>query len=188
MIRPVPQIACDFVAQHEGCRLQAYADVGGVWTIGYGHTLGVTQSQACTRSQANMWLEEDLSVAAKRLDDALGDYDWRVCQLTEHQYAALLSFVFNVGCSPSWTIWKKLSAGDLTGARAELGRFVYAAGKVVPGLQNRREAEQALWDTPDGATPAPVVAPSSAVTRDAVQPIPHSTNRGLFSRLWSALA
>ena len=29
----------------EGCRLAAYPDTGGVWTIGYGHTKGVAEGR-----------------------------------------------------------------------------------------------------------------------------------------------
>ena len=40
----------------EGCRLTAYQDSGGVWTIGYGHTAGVYAGKTCTEAQAEAWL------------------------------------------------------------------------------------------------------------------------------------
>ncbi len=47
----------------EACRLEAYQDEGGVWTIGWGHTQGVVQGQTCTQTQADEWLEQDFSLA-----------------------------------------------------------------------------------------------------------------------------
>jgi GH24 family phage-related lysozyme (muramidase) len=37
-MRPVPQIGIDFIKGAEACRLTAYLDSTGHWTIGYGHT------------------------------------------------------------------------------------------------------------------------------------------------------
>lgn len=182
MIRPVPQIACDFVAQHESCRLKAYPDVGGVWTIGYGHTLGVTQASACSSVQAARWLEEDLGIAAQRLAGVVDEAV--ILRLTDHQYAALLSWVFNLGAPRSATLWKVLNAQQFDRVPNEIRKWVYAGGKFVQGLQNRREAEVALWSTPDGATVAP---PPPPVQVAAAQPVLPSTNAGFLSRLWNRL-
>ena len=183
MIRPVPQIACDFVAQHEACRLEAYRDVGGVWTIGYGHTLGVTKGATCSVALAKLWLQDDLATAAKRLAGVVDEAV--LLKLTDHQYAALVSFAFNCGTPPKATLWKVLNAGQLERVPTELGRWICAGGKVIPGLVNRRAVEVALWNTPDDAKPVPVPPPSSAVTRDAVQPAPQP---GLLSRLLGKFA
>ena len=45
----------------EGCRLTAYQDTAGVWTIGYGHTAGVKKGDRCTQYQAEQYLREDLA-------------------------------------------------------------------------------------------------------------------------------
>lgn len=37
-----PSIAIDFIRNEEGCKLKAYLCPAGKWTIGYGHTAGVT--------------------------------------------------------------------------------------------------------------------------------------------------
>ena len=182
-MRPVPQCAIDFVAQHEACRLRAYLDSASTWTIGYGHTLGVTQSSACSSVQAAAWLEEDLGIAAKRLAGVVDEAV--ILKLTDHQYAALLSFVFNCGAPPKATLWAELNAGKLDQVPAQLQRWIYAAGKIVPGLVNRRAAEVELWKTPDQEWPAPVPNPSSAVTRDAVQPVQHA---GLIAKLRNLFA
>ena len=45
----------------EGCKLTAYQDTAGVWTIGYGHTAGVKRGDRCTQYQAEQFLKEDLA-------------------------------------------------------------------------------------------------------------------------------
>lgn len=185
MTRPVPQAAVDFISKHEGCCLKAYRDAGaGIWTVGFGHTQDVTADTACTRSQANMWLLGDLTIAAQRL---AGVVDAGViARLSDHQYAALLSFVFNVGANPSWTIWRRLKAGEISTIPAELMRFIYAGKKVVPGLVNRRAAEVDLWQTPDAA-PAPL-PPVMVAAAAPPPPVPASANAGFLSKIWNNYA
>lgn len=45
---------------HEGCRLDAYQDTVGVWTIGYGRNL---QTLRIGPAQAETWLREDMLAA-----------------------------------------------------------------------------------------------------------------------------
>lgn len=40
----------------EGCKLIAYQDSKGVWTIGYGHINGVYEGMTCSKAEAEMWL------------------------------------------------------------------------------------------------------------------------------------
>ena len=69
--------------------------------------------------------------------------------LTQHQFDALVSFVFNLGAGNfrTSTLLKKLNARDYDGAAQEFGRWVQAGGKTLPGLVRRREAESALFLT-----------------------------------------
>jgi GH24 family phage-related lysozyme (muramidase) len=133
-----------------------------VWTIGYGHVaetvvVGLKISQAL----ADRFLREDLETAASRLAGVVKDSI--IAELTEHQYSALLSFVFNVGCGSGWQIWKLLNARQFDQVPAQLNRFVNAGGHKLQGLVNRRAAEVVLWSTDEpGSAPD---APSSAVTR-----------------------
>jgi GH24 family phage-related lysozyme (muramidase) len=41
------------------CRLDAYQDDAGVWTIGYGHIAGVTEGMTITQAQADAFLWDD---------------------------------------------------------------------------------------------------------------------------------
>ncbi|HKT55110.1 MAG TPA: lysozyme [Caulobacteraceae bacterium] len=166
-VRPIPAVAVDFVKRLEACRLSAYRDVGGVWTIGYGHTgpeviasLSIDQA----RADADLW--SDLAVAAGRLAGVVQAPV--LLDLTDNQYAALLSFVFNLGCQPGWTIWKVLNARAFDQVPAQISRFVNAGGVKVQGLVNRRAQEVVLWSTEEpGSIPD---VPSSAVTRAARTP------------------
>jgi lysozyme len=64
--------------------------------------------------------------------------------LTQGQFDALCSFVFNVGLGHfgSSTLLKKLNAGDYAGAASEFLRWDKASGKSLPGLRERRSAER----------------------------------------------
>src|SRR6185295_10718969 len=49
------------IKSHETLQLTAYRPTkDDVWTIGYGHTKGVTEGITCTEQQAEAWLLEDL--------------------------------------------------------------------------------------------------------------------------------
>ena len=145
MTRPVPPEAIAFVREHEGCRLQAYKDSAGVPTIGVGHTRNVQMGDVISQETADHYLAQDLKVAADRLANVVnGSLD----ALTNNQYAALISFVYNVGAGPTWEIWKCLDDHRLADVPGQMKLFVHAGGKVVQGLINRRNAEIELWNTP----------------------------------------
>lgn len=160
MTRPIPEGAREIVRQFEGLKLEAYVCPAGLLTIGYGHTLAVKAGQTCTKRQAELWLTDDLQVAAKRLRERIGPV---VDDLTDNQYGALLSFVFNLGANPSWTIWKKLQARDYDAVPAQLARFVYAGKTKLKGLVRRRNAEIELWSEEEPGSADEEV--HSAVTR-----------------------
>lgn len=127
---------------YEGEKLKAYRDTGGVLTIGVGHTgPEVVEGLVIDRLQSFIWLKEDLVEA----EDAVN----RLVKvaLTQNQFDALASFVFNLGegnFSKS-TLLKKLNVGDYDGARNEFKRWVYDNGKIQPGLVKRRYAEAEMF-------------------------------------------
>lgn len=171
MTRPIPHIALDFLKRAEACKLHAYQDSVGVWTIGIGHTGSeVHRGLVIDQAQADAYLFSDATIAARRLAARVDEE--RLLALSDHQYAALLSFVFNLGAD-DWTIWKVINAGKLEQVPAQLMRFVNADGHRLPGLVNRRTAEVALWNTPDVQAAvavvqaAPVPPPPSSETRAA---------------------
>lgn len=194
-IRTIPGIAVVFVEGAEACRLTAYRDSGGVWTIGYGHTgPEVVAGLVWTKTQCLAALVADLQVAARRLASVL--HPDAITVLTEHEYAALISFVFNLGANPDWTIWKVADAGNLEGVPPQMRRFdrakVNGVSTVIPGLDHRRLAEIHLWQTADTAAAiaivqaAPVAAPPSSYTRAIETPPAPAVVRPLVGKSFSA--
>ncbi len=74
--------------------------------------------------------------------------------LNQHEFDALVSFVYNVGAGnfASSTLLRLLNLGKRQAAAAEFDRWVRGGGVVLPGLVNRRNAEQALFLKPTGGT------------------------------------
>jgi lysozyme len=130
-------IAVPMIAEFEGCRLEAYRDAVGVWTIGYGHTKGVHSGMVWTQEQADATLREEVS---HFMDHVL---QYVHVPVNEHELAALTSFAYNlgVGAMKKSTLLRKLNSGDREGAAHEFGRWNKAGGHVLRGLTRRREAE-----------------------------------------------
>ncbi len=150
MTRAIPfDILEPFLIQREAVKFRPYRDSVGVLTVGCGHTgPDVHPGVLWTQERVDEALKADLTVAAVRLQKACGG-SGPLASLTDHQYAALLSFVFNVGADPSWSIWRALKEGRIVDVPKQMARFVFAGGKQLQGLVNRRAAEVALWNTPD---------------------------------------
>lgn len=130
----------DLAKQFEGCRLSAYQDIAGVWTIGWGHTgKDVYAGLQWTQEQADDALAHDLQAAAALV--ALYSPG-----LSDGVLAAMVDFVFNLGIGNyrSSTLCKCVNAQDWNGAKAQLLLWDHSNGQVVPGLLRRREAEAAL--------------------------------------------
>lgn len=131
----------EHIKRWEGLRLDAYQDGGGVWTIGYGHTLNVGPGQTISAEQAEAYLITDLEWAQDAVNELVS------VPLSQHQFDALVSFVFNVGrkAFADSTLRRLLNAGDYDAVPAQLARWVHDNGARVQGLVNRRAAEAGLW-------------------------------------------
>lgn len=173
-MRPIPKLAVDFVSRFEGYRSKAYLCSAGVWTLGYGHTAGVKESDICTKAEALIWLAEDMQVAARKLYGVLKPEI--IDALTEEQWSALLSFAFNLGAAPGWQIWKLLNARKFDQAADQFSRFINAGGKKIPGLAARRAAEFALWHEGEGQAP-----PSSVTRAVGMTPPTPEPSKSLFA-------
>lgn len=134
--------AARFVARWEGFSPVAYYDsLGGVWTIGYGHTGGVSSGQRVTKSQATNLLMSDLRWAAAAVNHAVK------VPLSVRQRIALISIVFNVGPGvlEGTHLIRALNARDYKAAADRFLEWDHAGGVVVQGLKNRRESERWLF-------------------------------------------
>jgi lysozyme len=127
----------ELIREHEGCRLEAYQDSVGIWTIGFGHTRGVKQGDVCTAEEAAAWLADDVKTAENCVSGAVS------VELTQGEFDALVSFTFNLGCSAlrNSTLLRKLNTADYDGAAAEFAKWNHAGGVVLAGLTARRQAE-----------------------------------------------
>lgn len=141
------QDAISLVKASEGLRLSAYQDVGGVLTIGYGHTADVTEGMVITVDQAETLLQADLAEAARCVESLV------TVPLTQGQFDALCDFVFNLGERDleRSTLLLLLNAGNYQAAANQFRVWVMAAGEVLPGLVKRRAAERELFVKPEAA-------------------------------------
>jgi lysozyme len=137
------QKCIDLVKSFEGFKSEAYKCPAGVWTIGYGTTENVQPGDTVTEQQAEAMLLEDLMEASKAVDDLVD------VQITQAQYDALTSFIYNVGREAfrNSTLLKLLNAGNYDGAAKQLPRWNKAGGQVLAGLSRRRAAEAALFES-----------------------------------------
>lgn len=135
--------------EFEGCRLTAYQDQVGVWTIGYGHTgPDVTAGLTITSDEAQALLAKDVSSAADSVNNLVA------VKLTQQEFDALVDFVFNLGAGAfrGSTMLRDLNAGDFTNAAAQFDMWDHAGGAVVAGLLRRRQAEAELFEGGDAST------------------------------------
>lgn len=138
------------VEEFEGLRLNAYRCPSGVWTIGYGHTHGVTPNMSITKYDAQVFLQYDLRLV--------------VCQLIELHpniitcsglFYALTDFVFNVGITKyRRSTLKKvvdnikdyfcLTENDIASLSVQFLLWTKSNGKTLRGLERRRQWEVSL--------------------------------------------
>jgi lysozyme len=100
------------VKQSEGCRLEAYPDDAGVWTIGYGHTDDVTEGITITQAQADQFLADDAGHAVSIVTAVAG------ATSATYQFDAMVSLAFNIGSNAfrSSTILRQHRAGNYLAA------------------------------------------------------------------------
>ena len=116
----------DDLKRDEGCRLTAYKDTVGVWTVGYGHA-HVAPGTVWTQAQADDTLAADIAIAVHDLDFRLPW--WR--KLDDVRQDVLAELAFNIGV-------EGLLGFHNTLAFVEAGNYAAASG----GLLASRWAKQ----------------------------------------------
>lgn len=176
-LRQIPQLFFDFIMKAEACKLVGYPDGGGVPTNGWGHTGSeVRVGLSISIDVAKINLGQDAGIARRRAYQALDEAT--VLAMSEHQWSAILSFIFNCGVNdPKDAIWQVLKTRQWAAVPSKLMKYTHEHKNgvlvEVPGLVNRRNAEIALWSETDADTAAAMtggLAPPSSYTRDAVTP------------------
>ncbi|EEJ2339954.1 lysozyme [Salmonella enterica subsp. enterica serovar Oslo] len=129
----------------EGCRLTAYQDSRGIWTIGTGHTgkvdgIAIHKGMTITQDTADRLLRDDLSWVERCIAERV------TVPLNQNQYDALCSLIFNIGASAftGSSVRRYLNAGNYTAAAdAFLKRS--RAGSNPTLLAPRRGRERAMF-------------------------------------------
>lgn len=166
----VNKATLDLIKQYEGCKLTAYQDIVGIWTIGYGTTaaadLGIIPSRGLTITQERA---EDL--LRQGVDKFAATVDAMVTtKVNQNQRGAIICLSYNIGPNAfaKSTVLRELNAGNFDKAAAAFRMWNKAGGEVIKGLVNRREAEIKLFLTPVTADMHTVTAPEGAGTQSTL--------------------
>lgn len=143
------EAAVKIIILFEGLRFKPYYCSARVATIGYGTTRypdGTAVSMddyEIDEPTAREYLIFEIKKAMCQVERIIS------VPLTYYQLAALISFVYNLGAGSlaASTLKRKLNRDlDYDGAAAEFGKWVYAKGQRLRGLERRRAAETKLFE------------------------------------------
>lgn len=137
----INQAGVELIQNFEGCRLRAYDDGTGVWTIGWGHT-PATPGETVTQAQADQMLLDDLQRFEQGVNDRVSH------SINPNQFAALVSLTYNVGLEGCPVMFQLVNGYEYELAQQHFSAYVYAGGQVLGGLVRRRAAEAALFGKP----------------------------------------
>ena len=157
----VNQTTIDLIAKWEGCKLKAYKDVAGIWTVGYGLTsragfIDVGPDTELTQEEADWYLEKVVDDFANKIRPMIA------APINENQFGAFVSLAYNIGTGAfsRSSALKHFNVGRTELVPDAIRMWKKAGGKVVQGLINRREDEIRLFITP-ATDVAPAVAPKN---------------------------
>lgn len=146
----VPKTAIELAKRFEGFHRVPKADPGrahpyicpaGYWTIGYGHLCN-PKHPPITETEAEIYLAHDLQTALA----ATLRYCPGLIAEPQGRLSAIVDFTFNLGAGrlQTSTLRRRINQRDWVASAAELRRWVYGGGRVLPGLVIRRDAETTL--------------------------------------------
>jgi len=142
LTRTVDPAGVTLIKEFEGLHLTPYLCPNKIWTIGYGHTRTVRAGMRITPEQADQFLTDDLRIVAAAVQRLV------TVRLNDNQFAALVSFTFNVGIAnfERSKLLELLNRGWYEQVPAQLMRWNRANGEILGGLSRRRAAEAQLWN------------------------------------------
>ena len=146
-MRHVTEEGINLIKRFEGFSPTIYICPAGYPTIGYGHVvLAHEQDQfatGITQADATELLRQDVRIAERAVLRLIS------VPLTNGQFDALVSFTFNLGAGAVQrsTLRRKVNRGEHESVPAELMKWVWAAGKRMPGLVRRRKAEALAYSS-----------------------------------------
>ena len=147
----ISERGAELIEEFEGYRDKVYICPGGKLTAGIGHALTIAEKRIYKLGSKvddqliDKWFDEDVARSEKVINN------WVAVPLTQGQFDALVSFVFNLGSVnfKRSTLLKKLNKGLYLEAAEELLRWVHSRSngrmRILPGLVARRQAERDLF-------------------------------------------
>jgi lysozyme len=165
-------------------RCIAYKCPAGVWTLGWGATVGIKPGMIWTRDEAEAALRRELATFEA------GVVRLVTVPLNQNEYDALVSFAYNcgLGALQKSTILRKLNANDRIGAADAFGMWTKGGGRVLPGLVRRRKAEAALFLQPVATAPAVDDEPAQPDMPQSVEPVTVAAPLKRSGTIWGAAA
>lgn len=141
----ISYIGLDLIKSYETLQLTAYRALKTekYLTIGYGHYgPDVKEGQTITKEEATELLQQDVQTAENELNQLIRQN----VLLTQNQFDALCSLVFNIGVGNfrKSTLRKKL-LNHIQSVECEFMKWVYSDGHYIQGLYNRRKKEVELF-------------------------------------------
>ena len=147
----ISQNGINLIKRFEGVCYKPYKCPAGLWTVGIGHlieggkSLPKSWDRTFTESEVDAILRKDL-IRFERGVTMLFPVSYR---FTQGMFDALVSFAFNggVGLLQRSTVRSALLRGDKEMAGQSLLKYCRGGGKILRGLQLRRQAEYKLLMT-----------------------------------------
>lgn len=144
-MRHVTEDGLRLIRRFEGFSAVPYLCPAGYLTVGYGHVVKNPEAfrQPITEDEATEILALDIQNAEKAVLRLI------TVPLTNGQFDALVSFTFNLGSGALQrsTLRRKVNRENHAEVPAEFLRWVWAGGRKLKGLVNRREAESLMYGT-----------------------------------------
>jgi lysozyme len=133
------------IKEFEGFSAKPYRDSAGILTIGYGTTKDADKYQNISKAQADLLLRRDLATFEDQLNNYIAA---RGYELTQNQFDALVSFLYNVGSIRAGSgLDTAIRSGKPKVVAANIQRYVFAGGQKLAGLVKRRNYEAMLFAT-----------------------------------------
>lgn len=144
----IAEQALKIIKDFEGFRADAYPDPrtgGEPWTIGYGTTVydngtKVKRGDKVTEQKASIELVQKVAKLMTELEGLI------TVPLTDGQWAAMVSFAYNMGVSGSGLQIARLNKGLVAEFKRKHLEYVNKGSNVEAGLLRRRKAELELFD------------------------------------------
>jgi lysozyme len=125
----------DLIEGFESLRLEAYKDLRGIWTIGFGHTGGVKEGDTCTKVQADLWFMQDSQIAQATVNNSIK------VPMKQNEFDAMVSLAYNIGAHAfaNSEVVMHFNAGDQLGAANAFLNW------HTPNLMSRRVKERQFF-------------------------------------------